>query len=96
MLSCDSYIFSGHAIQRMFERRLTPDDVIAIIKDGEIIAEYPDDKPLPSLLILGFVGKSPLHIVVGVDGNKRAGHIVTVYIPDPAKWEQDFKKRRPK
>ena len=94
MLPCDSYIFSGHAIQRMFERRLTPEDVIAILKDGEIIAEYPDDKPLPSMLILGFADKAPLHVVVGVDGTARACRVVTVYVPDPILWDQDFRKRR--
>ena len=30
----------------------------------EVIAEYPNDVPLPSSLLLGFLGNRPIHIVV--------------------------------
>jgi hypothetical protein len=36
------------------ERALSPDLVRRIIREGEQIASYADDKPLPSVLILGF------------------------------------------
>jgi len=43
----------------MFERSIDHSEVAEAILLGEVIAEYPDDEPLPSLLILGF-GKGVL------------------------------------
>ncbi len=53
-MDCQQVVFSGHAIQRMFERAVGRDDVLAVIAQGETIAEYADDKPYPSRLLLGF------------------------------------------
>jgi hypothetical protein len=51
----------------MFERAIRTSDVRSVIASGEIIAEYPEDAPLPSRLILGFVDDVPPHVVVGED-----------------------------
>jgi hypothetical protein len=58
-MDCESIFFSGHAIRRMFERSIGRREVIDIVRLGEIIAEYPDDEPFPSSLILGFVEIGP-------------------------------------
>jgi hypothetical protein len=88
-------VFSGHAIGRMFERSIGVDDVLEVLKSGEVIAEYPDDVPLPSVLMLGFAEGRPLHIVVAVERQKQVVHVITVYDPDPSLWDESFKKRRP-
>jgi len=36
-------VFSGHVIQRMLERGIGRDDALAVIAQGETIAEYADD-----------------------------------------------------
>jgi hypothetical protein len=41
-------VFSGHAIQRMFQRGIRREDVLAVLSSGEVVAEYPDDTPYPS------------------------------------------------
>lgn len=38
-MDCKRVVFSGHAIQRMFERAISRDDVLAVIAQGETIAE---------------------------------------------------------
>lgn len=86
--------FSGHAVQRMFEKQISKDDVDAVIADGEIIAEYPEDKPFPSYLMLGFRNLRPLHVVLAVDEDSQTCHIITVYPPDSSLWNEDFKIRR--
>ena len=78
----------------MFERIISREDMLTIIKSGEKIVEYPDDEPLPSCLILGFVGNRPIHVVLAVDENTQSCYIVTAYDPDPNLWEKDFKNRR--
>jgi hypothetical protein len=40
----------------MFERRITAEDVRAVVADGEVIQSYPEDKPYPSRLVLGWRG----------------------------------------
>ncbi len=91
---CRNVFFNGHAIQRMFERGITDRDVASVIVHGESIAEYPDDKPFPSMLMLGFVHDKPLHVVLGVDEVEGSCYVITVYIPDVRLWYPDFKRRR--
>lgn len=94
MLDCQHIKFSGHALQRMFERKIGKPDVLSVIAGGEIIAEYPDDTPYPSLLICGFVEQTPLHIVVAFDQPKGECYVVTTYIPAADQWTTDYKTRR--
>ncbi len=94
-LNCErGYEFSSHAVQRMFERKIDKDSVVSAIRNGEIIAEYPDDLPYPSFLILYFVKDRPLHIVVALDSDEKKCYIITVYIPSIKLWHEDFKMRR--
>lgn len=86
-------IFRVHAIQMMFERSISRDDVRHVVENGEVIREYPDDTPFPSRLILGWREKRPLHVVAADDGDDQT-IIITAYEPDPAIWEPDFKKKK--
>jgi len=38
-------ILSGHAIRQMFNRGLKQEDVLDVIRQGEVILDYPDDTP---------------------------------------------------
>lgn len=68
-------------------------DVKQCIMNGEIIEEYPTDKPYPSCLILGYINnKRPLHIVCSIFDNHI--FIITVYEPNLLKWCEDFKTRK--
>jgi hypothetical protein len=37
--------------------------VVAVLRTGEVIMEYHEDKPFRSRLMLGFSGVRPLHVV---------------------------------
>lgn len=87
-------VFSGHAIQRMFARSIYPEDVRQVIEKGEVIADYPDDLPFPSCLMLDWIRGRPLHVVIARDQTRQRGYVIAAYIPDPAQWEADFKTRR--
>lgn len=87
-------IFTGHAVNQLFERGIRRQDVRAAFDNGEVITEYPDDKPLPSQLRLFFIEERPLHVVFALDAEKRRAYVVTAYWPDPARWQPDFKRRR--
>jgi len=77
----------------MFQRKITKDDVRKVINYGEVISDYPDDKPFPSMLILGFVEKRPVHVVLAYDNINETGYVVTTYVPDAKFWTENFKRR---
>jgi len=93
-MECNEIRFTGHALRRMFERELDRDGVVAVVRQGEVIARYPDDRPFPSQLLLGFAKSRPVHVVVAQDLDSGVCFVVTAYQPDPAVWMSDFKTRR--
>ena len=90
---CSNFIFTGHAIERMFSRSISIDNTKYAIEHGEIFFEYPNDKPYPSFLILGFVNQRPIHIVLG-KSKLDVCVIITVYEPDKNIWNDDFKSKK--
>lgn len=88
-------VFRVHALRRMVERGITPEDVRQVVERGETIATYPEDKPYPSRLVLGWAGGRPLHVVVADNEAQGERIIVTVYQPDPTKWQDGFRRRKP-
>jgi hypothetical protein len=86
------YSFRLHAVQMMFERNISPDHVIDVVKNGEVIRQYDDDTPYPSRLILGWVEDRPIHIVAADADTDTI--IITAYEPDPEVWNADFKAKK--
>ena len=92
---CDSnkIKWTVHCLERIQERDITIDDVKNCILNGEIIENYPDDFPYPSALIFGLrKNKTVIHVVCGSD--QIFLYIITAYIPNLLKFEQDMKTRR--
>lgn len=87
-------LFRVHSLQRMFERRISVEDVLRVVEAGETIEEYPSDMPFPSRLILGRIGTRPLHVVAASDPQTGDRIIITAYEPDSEIWETDFRRRR--
>jgi len=88
-------IFSAHAAKRMFERSISVDDVLVVLDTGEVIEDYPNDWPYPSKLLLAQLAGQFLHVVVAHNVTDDEMIVVTLYEPDPAKWNSDFKRRMP-
>jgi len=82
--------FSEHAIDRMLEWGLDVDDVEAALAEGETIEDYADG----SRLLLGRAGVRPVHVVVADEEPGGVCTVVTVYEPDPARWDPTFRQRR--
>ena len=86
--------FRVHAVQRMFERRVSAKNVLKALQAADVIEDYSSEMPEPSYLILGFQGKRPFHVVISENPDTNETTIITVYIPDLNKWNEDFKSRR--
>lgn len=78
----------------MFERQISVDNVWWVLESGETIAEYPDDRPIPSRLVLGWVLNQPLHVVAADEKDGDITVVISVYRPDPNLWYPGFRWRR--
>lgn len=87
--------WSYHSNMRLAGRSITRADLLETIESWEVIEYYPTDRPLPSCLCMasGLRGQA-LHFVVAADEGGQNISIVTVYRPDPLKWEDGCRKRR--
>ncbi len=92
-VSSNKIKWSTHCLERMQERDISRADVKKCISTGEIIEDYPEDYPHPSCLIFGYSeADRVLHVVVGMDNE--CIYIITVYVPNREKFEDDLKTRR--
>lgn len=90
-------LFLPHAIRQMSrpERMISTAEVRAVIDQGNIIEDYPDDARGHSALILGGgTGGRPIHVVCSPQDEFLA--VITAYLPDPAGWTDDYKQRKTK
>ena len=90
----DRIQITDHADEEAHADRLTFDEIFFSVLQGEIIEEYPEDRPYPSCLIYGdsFNGE-PIHCVWAYNQDSQWAVIITVYRPDPNRWI-DWRKRR--
>ena len=91
LINSGEILISHHARVRMFERNISTDDLITVISSGEIIEEYPEDEPCPSILIMGLIGAVAYHTVIAICTDHI--RVITVYIPEEDKWIE-YRKRR--
>ncbi|MBF0613826.1 MAG: DUF4258 domain-containing protein [Magnetococcales bacterium] len=84
-----------HALQRMFEREISMEDIRNVLFYGVVIEDYPDDTPYPSSLRLGDDKQGrPLHVVAAENQEEKQIIIITVYHPNPELWMSDWTTRR--
>jgi hypothetical protein len=83
-----------HALERMMERGISRDMVKIVLQTGEVIEDYPYDKPYPSALFLGWYNKKPIHVVVAINYESEYCFVITAYEPDFEHFNSDYKTRR--
>ncbi len=54
-MKCNELFFNLHIIERMVERDIDKKALVDVLNNGETIEKYPNDKPFPSFLLLGFM-----------------------------------------
>ena len=85
---------TDHADEEAQNDHISFEEIFFSVLQGEIIEEYPTDKPYPSCLIYGdsFSGE-PIHSVWAYNPETDWAVLVTVYRPDPQRWK-DWRTRR--
>ncbi len=87
-------LYRAHAVQRMFEREISPIKVRRALEAEDVIEDYSHEMPEPSRLLMGFQGRRPFHVVTSENQEENQITVVTVYLPDPNKWKKDFRSRK--
>ena len=65
------------------------------IANASVVEEYPDDTPYLSALVLGRTSSErPLHIVCAYAEAEDRAVVITIYQPDPERWEDGFRRRK--
>ncbi|MBI3923341.1 MAG: DUF4258 domain-containing protein [Armatimonadetes bacterium] len=91
-----NYRVTAHARQVMAERGIAATMMEKALEFGEIIEREPEDRPYPSVLVLAWSESGdPLHVKCSRSPHSPNLRIVTVYEPEDAKWESDYKRRKP-
>ena len=85
---------TDHADEEALADNLNFDEIFFSVFQGEVIEDYPSDKPYPSCLIFGnsFTGE-PIHTVWAYNKDNQWAVLITVYRPDPNRWI-DWQYRR--
>lgn len=87
-------LWTYHVNMRLRGRFIRREAVLDAVESYEIIEAYPEDKYLPSYLVLGRLAGEAFHVLFAADlegGNVR---VVTAYRPSEGEWEEDWKTRR--
>ncbi len=86
---------TDHAYEEAINDRLMMNDVFFSVMQGEIIEDYPTDKPYPSCLILGTTaaGES-VHSVWAHNKENGWAVLITVYKPDDKYWIENKRRRK--
>lgn len=92
-LNTGRFFWQKHALERMMERGISRNQVKQAILQGGIIETYPNDYPVPSVL-LATKQPEPLHVVLAFNSVLQQCHIITAYRPDLTHFEADLITRR--
>ena len=82
-----------HALERMFDRGISEDDVRSVLSDGEEIEAY-RNTPYRGRLMSGWCGTRAIHVVVDENRADDELIVITAYEPEPHLWEFGFKRRK--
>ena len=83
-----------HVNMRLAGRHISRDDIFGSADSYDVIESYPEDKYLPSYLVLVTSEPSSFHVPVAVDVEGDKLRVVTAYRPNPDDWESDLRTRR--
>ena len=76
---------------RLERRHITRSDILDAVDTYDIVEAYPDDKYLPSYLI---IAADTFHVLFAVDVMGDNVRVVTAYRPTWADWMPDLRTRR--
>ena len=92
----DRILWTYHVNMRLAGRFISRAAILEAVETYELVEAYPDDKYLPSYLLLAQHGEEAFHVLFAADVEGDNVRVVTSYHPDSREWQSDLKARRPK
>ncbi len=88
-------LYLPHALRQMArpQRRIQRVEIEAVVWNGAVIEDYLEDVRGHSCLMSG-IGHNgrPMHVVCAPKADYLA--IITAYLPDPNRWDAEFRRRK--
>lgn len=87
---------SEHGYDELADDGLEAREIVAGLRDGRALEEYPEYGKGPCVLVLQRdSNEAPVHVVWGIPkGADAPAVVVTAYRPDPHRWDPSFTKRK--
>ena len=93
--SRERIFWSLHAVGKLRRENLRKTAVEHSLTKCIIIEDYAmEGRPLPGCLVLGHIGRKPIHAVIAIDMDNERIFVITVYKPSSERWEDGWKKRK--
>jgi Domain of unknown function (DUF4258) len=86
-------LWTHHVNMRLRQRFIPREAILQAVESYELIESYPDDKYLPSYLVLARHTGTAFHVLFALDVQEENVRLVTAYRPNPAEWSADLKRR---
>jgi hypothetical protein len=87
-------LWTYHVNMRLQGRHIPRETILDTVETYELVESYPQDKYLPSYLVLAHDSSEAFHVLFATDVAEEHVRVVTAYRPSPDEWEDDGKTRR--
>ena len=87
-------LWTYHVNMRLSARFIPRQTILDAVNTYETVEAYPQDKYLPSYLVLAHAGTEPFHVLFAADLKGNNVRVATAYRPSRDDWADDLKTRR--
>jgi hypothetical protein len=98
LVRAELYKFSDHALEKLIERNMVPNEIVISIETAILIESYPEYWLGPCVLARQTLASGRhVHVVWGLPkDHPNLAVLVTTYCPDPERWSENLLSRFPK
>ncbi len=97
LIADDKFRVSAHALGELMNDGVLLEPIIEGIASAIIVEEHPNYHKGPCVLVLQLdERRRPIHLLWGIPaGADEPAVLITAYVPDPDRWNEDFTRRKP-